>query len=207
MTSIPRYLGAALAACLLALSGCSTSPSPSKSTTSTSRYTGDYTIAAGDSLNIHVRNNPDLSVAVPVRPDGKISVPMVQDVRAAGRTPTELASQLEGKLQKFIRTPTVTVMVTDFVGAYEDQVRVVGAAAQPMSLPYRKGMTVLDVIINAGGLTRFAAGNRAKLIRRRDNGQNQVYPLRLNDLIEDGDIAANRRLFPGDVVVIPETYF
>jgi polysaccharide export outer membrane protein len=207
MTLIPRYLGAVIAASLLALAGCSTTPSPTKSSTSSDRYTGDYTIAAGDSLSIHVRNNPDLSVAVPVRPDGKISVPMVQDVRAAGRTPTELAGRLESKLQKFIRTPTVTVMVTDFVGAYGDQVRVVGAAAQPMSLPYRKGMTVLDVIINAGGLTRFAAGNRAKLIRPSEDGQNKVYRLRLNDLIESGDISANRRVFPGDVVVIPETYF
>ncbi|MCP1677135.1 polysaccharide export outer membrane protein [Natronocella acetinitrilica] len=168
--------------------------------------TPDYVIGAGDQLQIYVRNNPDLSVSLPVRPDGKISVPMVQDVQAAGKTPTRLGRDLETELAQFIREPTVTVMVMGFVGEYADQVRVIGQAAQPQSLAYRNGMTVLDALIQVGGLTPFAAGNRATLVRQR-NGDSSSYRLRLNDLLNDGDVRHNHALRPGDIIIIPEAYF
>ncbi|MDN3517212.1 polysaccharide export protein [Aquisalimonas lutea] len=167
---------------------------------------GDYVIGAGDSLQIHVRNNEDISVSLPVRPDGKISVPMVRDVEAAGRTTSELADHLEQELSRFIRDPMVTVMVTDFVGTYADQVRIIGQAVQPQAIAYREGMTVLDAIIQVGGLTEFAAGNRAKLVRGTGSGARRL-DIRLGDLINDGDMSQNRALRPGDTLVIPEAYF
>lgn len=165
-----------------------------------------YTIGAGDQLQIFVRNNPDLSVTLPVRPDGKISVPMVQDVEAAGKSPSQLAEELESELSEFVRQPVVTVMVRDFVGAYQNQVRIIGQALRPQALSYRDGMTVLDAIIQVGGLTQFAAGNRAKLVRDVD-GEKQTFDLRLEDLLNSGDISANVALRPGDIIIIPEAYF
>lgn len=167
---------------------------------------GDYVIGPGDALQIHVRDNPDLSVSLPVRPDGKISVPMVRDVQAAGKSTSDLADTLESELSEFIRDPMVTVMVTNFVGTYSDQVRIIGQAVQPQAIPYREGMTVLDAIIQVGGLTQFAAGNRTKLVR--GTGQDaQRYRIRLNDLLNEGDVRQNRPLRPGDILVIPEAFF
>lgn len=168
--------------------------------------TGDYVIGAGDSLQIHVRNNPDLSVNLPVRPDGKISVPLVKELAAAGRTPAELSGELEDRFAKYIRDPNVTVIVQDFVGTYSDQIRIIGEAVQPRALAYREGMTVLDAIIQVGGLTEFAAGNRTTLVRER-NGTTKRYSVRLNDLLNNGDIGQNRPLRPGDILIIPEAYF
>jgi len=166
----------------------------------------EYHIGPGDKLNIFVFNQPDLSIEVPVRPDGLISTPLVEDMQAAGKTPSELARDMEKKLSEYIRSPSVNVIVTGFVGNYGDQVRVVGQAAHPQALPYRSGMTVLDVMIAVGGLGESAAGNRARLIRRV-NGQNTETRVRLDDLLNDGDIRANMQVQPGDVLIIPESRF
>lgn len=166
----------------------------------------EYHIGPGDKLNIFVFNEPTLSIEVPVRPDGLISTPLVENLQAAGRTPSELAREMEKKLAEFIRSPSVNVIVTGFVGNYGDQVRVVGQAANPQALPYRSGMTVLDVMIAVGGLGKFAAGNRARLVRRVD-GKNTEMRVRLDDLLNDGDIRANIQVLPGDVLIIPESRF
>ncbi|MCC5858739.1 MAG: polysaccharide export protein [Ectothiorhodospiraceae bacterium] len=190
----------------LLLAACSSSQSPRDLGEGASSGAGDYIIGAGDELQIYVRNHPDLSVSLPVRPDGRISVPMVQDVPASGKSPSELAGELERELSRYIRDPNVTVMVMSFVGSYDDQVRIIGQAVQPQAIAYRDGMTVLDAIIQVGGLTQFAAGNRARLVR--GSGDNaSSYRLRLNDLLNDGDMRQNHRLRPGDVIVIPEAFF
>ncbi|MEJ2692063.1 MAG: polysaccharide export protein [Candidatus Thiodiazotropha sp.] len=165
-----------------------------------------YVIGPGDRLNVFVWGDQELSTEVVVRPDGLITTPLVEDLQASGRTPTELARTLEGRLSKFVKSPKVTVSVTNFVGRYTEQVRVVGQAAQPQSIPFRDGMTLLDVIIAVGGLTEFAAGNKAKIVRKV-NGQTRQFRVRLDDLIRDGDISANTRMMPGDVLIIPETWF
>jgi polysaccharide biosynthesis/export protein len=166
----------------------------------------EYRIGPGDQLNVFVFNQPELSIAVPVRPDGLISTPLVEDLQAAGKTPSELARDMEKKLAEFVRSPSVNVIVTGFVGNYGDQVRVVGQAANPQALPYRSGMTLLDVMIAVGGLGEFAAGNRARLIRRVD-GKTTEMRVRLDDLLNDGDIRANMHVQPGDVLIIPESRF
>ena len=166
----------------------------------------EYRIGPGDALKVFVFNQPDLSVEVPVRPDGLVSTPLVEDMQAAGKTPSQLARDMEKKLAEYIRSPSVNVIVTGFVGNYGDQVRVVGQAAHPQALPYRSGMTVLDVMIAVGGLGEFAAGNRARLIRRVD-GKNTETRVRLDDLLNDGDIKANMQVQPGDVLIIPESRF
>jgi polysaccharide export outer membrane protein len=165
-----------------------------------------YVIGPGDSLNVFVWGDNELSTEVVVRPDGLITTPLVEDLQASGKTPTELARNLEERLSIFVKNPKVTVSVTNFVGRYTEQVRVVGQAAQPQSLPYRDGMTLLDVIISVGGLTEFAAGNKATIVRKV-GGKTQQFRVRLDDLIRDGDISANTRMMPGDVLIIPETWF
>ena len=166
----------------------------------------DYVIGPGDQLDIFVWRNPELTQSVPVRPDGKISVPLVEDLQAADKTATELAREIERALSKFVRDPLVTVIVSDFQGVYQTQVRVVGQATDPQALPYRDNMTLLDVMIAVGGLTEFAAGNRSKLVRTVD-GQTVQATVRLEDLIRDGDISANVPVAPGDVIIIPEAWF
>jgi polysaccharide export outer membrane protein len=165
-----------------------------------------YVIGPGDTLNVFVWGDSELSTQVAVRPDGMITTPMVEDLPASGKTPTELARTLEAKLAKFVKSPKVTVSVIEFVGRYTEQVRVVGQASQPQSINFRDGMTLLDVIIAVGGLTEFAAGNKAKVVRRV-NGKTTEYRVRLDDLIRDGDISANVKMMPGDVLIIPETWF
>lgn len=165
-----------------------------------------YLIGPGDSLNIFVWRNPELSTSVPVRPDGRITAPLVEDVEASGRTPTQLARELEQALSEYVRDPIVTVTVGGFTGEYYEQVRVVGEAAQPQALPYRKNMSVLDVMIAAGGLTEFASGNKSTLVRTAGGSQTE-YSVRLDDLIRDGDISANVLVEPGDVLIIPEAWF
>ena len=165
----------------------------------------EYRIGPGDQLQIFVWRNPEVSVSIPVRPDGKISTPLVEDMVAVGKTPTELARELEKSLAKYIRTPLVTVIVTGFVGTFGEQIRVVGQAANPKALSYRHNMTLLDVIIEVGGLTENAAGNRAKLVREVAGGKT-VLQVRLQDLIE-GDISKNLTLRPGDIIIIPQTRF
>lgn len=165
-----------------------------------------YLIGPGDTLQVFVFNHPELSVTVPVRPDGYVSTPLVEDIRAVGKTPTALARDIEAKLAEFVRSPTVNIIVTSFVGEFQQQVRVVGQAANPQALSYRNGMTVLDVMIAVGGLTEFAAGNRAKLIRQTPDGPVEI-SLRLKDLLNDGDIKRNMPVQPGDTLIIPESIF
>ena len=166
----------------------------------------DYLIGPGDNLSIIVWRNPEVSQVVPVRPDGKITTPLVEDLPASGKTSTELARDIEKALAKFIQQPVVTVIVTGFVGTYGEQIRVIGQAAKPQSLPYRRDMSILDVMIAVGGVTEFAAGNKASIIRMVD-GKQQQFTVRLNDLIKDGDISANVPMRPGDILVIPESFF
>ncbi len=192
---------------------CTTSPTltedggtTAQGDTPTGSYSPLYVIGPGDTLNVFVWGDNELSTEVVVRPDGLITTPLVEDLQASGRTPTELARNLEERLSKFVKNPKVTVSVTNFVGRYTEQVRVVGQAAQPQSLPYRDGMTLLDVIISVGGLTEFASGNKATIVRKVD-GKTQQFRVRLDDLIRNGDISANTRMMPGDVLIIPETWF
>ncbi len=164
-----------------------------------------YRIGPGDALNIVVWRNPELSSKISVRPDGRITVPLVEDLDAQSKTPTELAREIESKLSKYLQEPVVTIVVDSFGGPYTEQVRVVGAAAKPVAIPYRQKMTVLDVMIAVGGLTDFASGNDATIIRSRE--RNRVYSVRLNDLMKRGDISANVEMMPGDVLIIPEGWF
>lgn len=164
-----------------------------------------YVIGPGDTLNIIVARNPELSMSVPVRPDGKISAPLVDEMLAQGKTSIQVARQLEEQLKKFVRDPVVTIVVTGIVGSYAEQVRVVGEAARPQFLPYKQKMTLLDVMIAVGGLTDFAAGNKATILRTTDG--NKQYSVRLKDLIKDGDISANVEMRPGDILIIPQSLF
>ncbi len=165
-----------------------------------------YLIGPGDALSVFVWGNPELSADVIVRPDGYISTPLVEDVQASGKAPTDLAREMEAELSKLIKNPKVTVSLTTTVGQYSEQIRVVGQASTPRALPYRENMTLLDVIIAVGGLTEFAAGNKS-IIVRNVGGKTEQYRVRLDDLIRDGDISANVKVVPGDVLIIPETWF
>lgn len=166
----------------------------------------NYIVGPLDNITIFVWRNPELSTQVTVRPDGRFSVPLIDDMVATGRTPTELARAIEERLGQYIQSPIVTVIVNGFVGPFAQQVRVVGEAAQPQAIPFRANMTLLDVMIAVGGLTDFAAGNRATLIRSGEGGQRE-YSLRVSDLLKDGDPKANVSIMPGDVIIIPESFF
>ena len=194
---------------LLGLQACSANELPGATvqparTTAVDQYS--YLIGPNDSVTIFVWRNPELSGSFIVRPDGKISTSLVEDVPVAGRTPTQFARDMEKILAKYIRDPVVTVSVSGFVGPFSEQVRVIGAAAKPQSYPYRQYMTVLDLMIASGGLTEFASGNGAKLVRVK-NGKQMTYDVRLDDLIREGDISANVDILPGDIVIIPEAWF
>lgn len=165
----------------------------------------NYIVGPGDMLNIIVWRNPELSQIVPVRPDGQVSTPLVDGLLAQGKTSVQIARDVEKELAKYVRDPVVTVIVTDFVGPYSEQIRVVGEAAKPQFLPYKQKMTVLDVLIAAGGLTEFADGNKSTLIRAAEG--NKRYNVRLNDLIKRGDIDANVEVLPGDILIIPQGWF
>lgn len=168
----------------------------------------DYVIGPGDALSIFVYRAPELGAELPVRPDGRISLPLVPDIEAGGRTPTQLAREIEERLKKYVLEPNVTVMVRSFVGPTNRQIRVIGEAAQPKAIPYREGMTVLDVMIEVGGLTRYAAGNRAEIVRRaQDGAAQQVVRVRLSDLIRDGDMSQDVQMRPGDTLIIPQGWF
>lgn len=167
--------------------------------------THEYLIGSGDSLNIVVWRNPEVSMSVPVRPDGKITMPLVEDLPASGKTPSQLARDIEKTLAKYIQDPIVTVIVTGFVGPFGEQIRVLGEAVKPQALPYRDSMTLVDVLIAVGGLTTFADGNSARIVRKID-GKHQQYTVLLKDLI-NGDMSANISMRPGDVLIIPEGFF
>jgi len=191
----------------LLLGGCAalqpSSLPPAPATAASSDYT--YIIGAGDNLNIVVWRNPELSMSVPVRPDGKMSAPLVEELPAQGKTPTELARDIEKRLATYVRDPVVTVLVSGFVGPYSEQIRVVGEAARPQFLPFKQKMTLLDLMIVVGGLTDFADGNRA-IIQRTSDG-NKQYSVRLKDLLKRGDLSANVEMRPGDILIIPQSLF
>ena len=197
--------GLLLSALSLLTAGCASHKQfpPAPGLTDAQDYT--YLIGAGDALNIIVWRNPELSMAVPVRPDGKIAAPLVEELVAQGKTSTQLARDVENQLSKYVRDPVVTVLVTGFVGPYSEQIRVVGEAARPQFLNYKKNMTVLDVMIAVGGLTDFADGNAATILRTGDGGKR--YAVRLKDLIKRGDVSANAEMRPGDILVIPQSLF
>lgn len=164
-----------------------------------------YKIGPLDALNVIVWRNPELSSTVTVRPDGFVSTPLVDDLQAAGKSPAELSREMEQVLGKFVRDPVVSVVVTAFQGVYSEQIRIVGEAAQPQSVPYRQNMTILDVMIQAGGLTDFADGNGAVLVRGSEGGKQ--YSVRLKDLLRRGDISANVAMRPGDIIIVPQSWF
>ena len=166
-----------------------------------------YVIGAGDQLGISVYRAAELSVpSLPVRPDGRISMPLIPDIVAAGKTPTQLGKEIESRLKEYVKDPIVTVMVSNFIGPFSRQVRVIGAATEPMAIPYRDHMTVLDVMIVTKGLTKFASGNRAIIVRLNGDRRDTI-KVRLGDLLKDGDIEQNVEMLPGDPLIIPETWF
>ena len=165
-----------------------------------------YLIGAGDTLNIVVWRNPELSLTIPVRPDGTITTPLVEDLPATGKTATQLARDIERALARYIQSPVVTVIVTGFVGPYSQQVRVIGEAAKPQALNYRQNMTLMDVLIAVGGITDYADGNKASILRT-SGGKTRQFRVRVKDLIKGGDLSANVTMRAGDVLVIPQSLF
>ena len=199
---IARLVTGTLAA--LSLAACSSPrypPAPAQAATADYRYL----IGPLDVINIIVWRNPELSMTVAVRPDGKISTPLVEDMPAVGRNPSDLARDLEKTLAKTLRDPVVTVVVSGFQGVSSEQIRVIGEATKPQAIPYRQDMTLLDVMIQVGGLTDFADGNAAVLVRGKDGGKQ--YSIRLKDLLRRGDISANVDVRPGDIVIVPQGWF
>ncbi len=203
MLHFNRITAVLLMSSALVMLGCASPNPPAPRDLGKSAY--EYQIGPLDTLNIIVWRNPELSLQVPVRPDGKVTTPLVDDVDALGKTPTQLARDLEKSLAKYIRDPVVTVVVTGFVGPASDQVRVIGEAIKPQVIAYRKDMSVLDVMIQVGGLTDFADGNAASIYRVADGGKS--YNVRLRDLVKRGDISANVDMRPGDILIIPQSWF
>ena len=203
---IHRLAGMAiLAALALGLASCGGGKQPPELNAATGQEQL-YRIGPGDVLKVFVWGNPGLSDTVPVRPDGRISIPLIEDLEVANKTPSEAGRIIEQRLAAFVEDPLVTVIVTEFVGPFDGTVRVVGEAAEPKSIPYRAELSLLDVMIEVGGLTEFASGNQATLIRQTGSEQNE-YRVRIDDLIRDGDITANVQMQPGDVLIIPESFF
>lgn len=186
-----------------ACAGISKSYPPAPVTALASDY--NYIVGAGDTLNIIVWRNPELSMLVPVRPDGKVTTPLVDELVAQGKTTTEIARSVEKELSKLVRDPVVTIIATNFIGPYSEQIRVIGEATRPQALAYKKNMTMLDVMIAVGGLTDFADGNAAS-ITRASEGEKR-YSVRLKDLVKGGDISANVEVKPGDILIIPQGWF
>jgi polysaccharide export outer membrane protein len=186
---------------LLVLAGFGAPALAAQATTDT-----DYLIGPGDTVQIFVWHNADLTASVAVRPDGKISIPLVEDIPCAGRTPTQLAREIEERLKKYVQDPTVTVIMSGFTGLPQQQVRIVGEATTPRAVHFHENMSVLDAMIEVGGLNAFASGNQTKLVRTV-NGQQVTTILRLRSLLEDGDLSANIPLQPGDIIIIPESFF
>lgn len=187
------------------LAGCSSAPPYPPAPTSAATPDYLYKIGPLDSVNVNVWRNPELSMSVIVRPDGKITAPLIEDLPALGKDPTTLARDIEKALSKYIRDPVVTVIVAGFVGPYPEQIRVVGEAAKPQAIPYRQGMTILDLMIVVGGVTDFADGNNASILRTSEGGRQ--YSVRLKDLLKRGDISANVDVKPGDILLIPQSWF
>ena len=205
---VKKALSAICVALVVFLAGCASSsdypPVPEAQKNIQVDY--DYVIGAGDTMEIFVWGNEELSTVGVVRPDGKFTTRLVEDLQASGKTSTELARDIEVAYAEYVRQPVVSVIVNGFVGMPEQQVRVVGEAATPTRVPYSKHMSLLDVMIAVGGMTEYAAGNKSVLVRL-ENGQQVSYSLRLDDLVKDGDISANMAMMPGDIVIISESWF
>lgn len=211
LTSMAKGIAATVLGAAL-LAGCSSGGRPelpaASFVASREAPSDEYIIGPLDQLNIFVWRNPELSAKVQVRPDGRITTPLISDMPAVGKTPAMLADDLKIALGEYIKDPIVSVIVENFSGTYSQQVRVVGATEKPASIPYRANMTILDAMISVGGLSEFASGNRARLIRYDKNtGKQSEFRLRLSDLLKDGDTSANVKLEPGDVVIIPQSMF
>ncbi|MGF2685352.1 XrtA/PEP-CTERM system exopolysaccharide export protein [Marinobacter sp. DUT-3] len=214
MSRMYSFAGISLLLAAVALvAGCA-SPSPSSPekirralNVDTSTSVDEYVLGATDVVKVSVWRNDDLSITVPVRPDGKISVPLVGDVQASGRTPVGLAEEIESNLAQYIREPQVSIVVTSMGShEYSDRVRVTGAVQQPVSVPHRAGMTVLDVVLGAGGATPFAALNNSMLYRKV-GGEVVAIPVRLEDILNNGDVETNYAIRPGDILSVPERNF
>ena len=208
--SFPRLAGIAFATATLAACAGTGPELPSASyTAAQNEPSEEYIIGPLDQLTIHVWRNPELSAEnIQVRPDGRITIPLVRDMPAVGKTATQLQDDIRDQLVQYIEQPIVSVIVNEFNSTFDQQIRVVGSTEQPASLPYRANMTVLDAMIAVGGLGEFASGNRAKLLRiDRDSGEQTEYRLRLADLLKKGDSSANVMLSPGDTIIIPESRF
>ncbi len=195
----------------LLIGSCASTPTPAPVAATTPTSTelkgsdSNYIIGPGDSVEVFVWRNPELSVTVPVRPDGKISTPLVEDMVAVGKTPAQLGRDMEKVLSEYVRSPKVNIIVTTPVSEL-NHVQVVGQVAKPAALPYREGMRVLDAILAVGGLTQFASGNRARIVRM-ENGKETTIHVKVADLVNNGDVAQNLPLKSGDVLVIPQSYF
>jgi polysaccharide export outer membrane protein len=201
----------ALAGLAPGLAGCGSPPPPvipvAPAGSASQADNGQYVIGAGDQLGISVYHAPELSVpSLPVRPDGRISMPLIPDILAAGKTPSQLGAELQDKLKQYVKDPIVTVMVTNFVGPFNRQIRVIGEATDPQAIPYRDHMTLLDVMIAVKGLTKYAAGNSAVVIRKIGNKEDKI-AVHLSDLLKNGDINQNIEMQPGDTLIIPQSWF
>jgi polysaccharide export outer membrane protein len=204
---LPVLLAGLLTACA---SGPVFPPAPAKAAPIPYKSTAPsewlYVLGPGDSVNVFVWGNPEVSGSFPIRPDGKMTMNLVEDMQASGRTPTQLAREVEKVLAKYIQDPVVTVTVGGGIGPYDQQIRVLGEAAKPQSLSYREHMSLVDLMIAVGGITDFADGNRASILRVVD-GKPQQYGVRLEDLMKDADLSVNVDMLPGDVLIIPESWF
>jgi polysaccharide export outer membrane protein len=205
-----KIMKAVAVACLFVLAACTGGPRatglPPLTASMTTPEASQYVIGPGDVLDIFVWHNTDLTRQIPVRPDGQISLPLIGDTTAVGKSPTDLAADIQNRLKPFVKDPLVTVIPVQFVGLFTRQIRVVGEAVTPKALPYSSQMTVLDVMIEVGGLTKYADGNRAVLVRLV-NGKQQSYTLALDSLVRDGDVSQNVPMAPGDILIIPQRFF
>ena len=206
-STIKRILSGAAGLLLVLCAGCGSTPYPPVPEADRSvDLDYDYILGPGDSVGIFVWGNEELTTSGVVRPDGKFTTRLVEDLQASGKTSTELARDIEEAYAEYVRQPVVSVIVNGFVGVPEQQVRVVGEASTPQRVPYRKHMTLLDLMISVNGITEYAAGNKSVLVRLQD-GKQVSYSLRLDDLLKDGDISANMSMMPGDIVIISESWF
>ncbi|MHB1352270.1 MAG: XrtA/PEP-CTERM system exopolysaccharide export protein [Thiobacillus sp.] len=207
MITIKKHIArASLLLATVAFAGCSGTPTYPPAPERTGQYDWNYLVGPGDSVNVFVWRNPEVSGTFPVRPDGKMTMNLVEDLQASGKTPTQLARDIEKALAKYIQEPIVTVIVGGGVGPFDQQIRVVGEAAKPQALNYREKMSLVDLMIAVGGLTDFAAGNKAYILRTVDGKQERL-GVRLEDLLRGGDVSANVDMRPGDVLVVPESLF
>ncbi|NIJ29559.1 polysaccharide export outer membrane protein [Sphingomonas insulae] len=212
-SGVPVRVLLAVGAAASALSGCSSGSGhpelpPASYVASKEQPGEEYVIGPLDQLNVFVWRNPELSAKIQVRPDGRITTPLINDMPAVGKTPSMLAADMKQALGQYVKDPIVSVIVENFSGTYSQQVRIIGATEKPASIPYRANMTLLDAMIAVGGLNQYAAGNKAKLVRHdRDTGKQSEYQLKISDLLKKGDSSANVSLQPGDVIIIPESMF